>query len=134
MCDENEYKLRHTLVDVTNACPVLLHDSRRLYIACRKVVEDCGFKVSFGDANMFDEHGISLFMVLDGGSHLSLHTWPQWGYYNADLFCCRGDIDPRQVLHALVDAIGGIKLRQYTYDRDPVVREAGVVVEGYLYD
>ncbi len=41
----------------------------------------------------FDPHGVSGVVVI-AESHLTIHTWPEYGYAAVDLFTCGEDVDP----------------------------------------
>lgn len=49
-------------------------------------------------------------MVIIGESHLSIHTWPEYGYAAVDIFVCGGR-DPRRALEVLVKELKPKKVK-----------------------
>lgn len=41
----------------------------------------------------FNPHGVSGVVVI-AESHLTIHTWPEYGYAAIDVFTCGDDVDP----------------------------------------
>jgi S-adenosylmethionine decarboxylase len=55
--------------------------------------------VSFHEFNPFGISGI----VVIAESHLSIHTWPEYGYAAVDIFTCGDIIKPEVAAHYLID-------------------------------
>jgi S-adenosylmethionine decarboxylase proenzyme len=51
----------------------------------------------------FNPHGVS-GMVIISESHLSIHTWPEYGYAAVDVFTCGDVIDPTNAHEMLREA------------------------------
>ncbi|RLF15628.1 MAG: adenosylmethionine decarboxylase [Thermoprotei archaeon] len=49
-------------------------------------------------------------MVIIGESHLSIHTWPEYGYAAVDIFVCRGK-DPWKACKVIIEALKPEKVR-----------------------
>lgn len=49
----------------------------------------------------FDPQGVTGFLLLSA-SHISVHTWPEYGYVACDLFSCSGEDDSKKVVDFLV--------------------------------
>jgi S-adenosylmethionine decarboxylase proenzyme len=64
----------------------------------------------------FDPHGIS-GLVMIAESHLSIHTWPEYGYAAADIFTCGTRVDPRKAVDFL-----GEKLEARSYISQEIKR------------
>jgi S-adenosylmethionine decarboxylase proenzyme len=50
--------------------------------------------------HLFNPHGISGVVVI-AESHLSIHTWPEYGYAAVDLFTCGEEIQPENAFEHL---------------------------------
>jgi S-adenosylmethionine decarboxylase len=61
-------------------------------------------------------------MVVIAESHLSIHTWPEFGYAAVDVFTCGDRTMPHKAIQHLVDALGAKHL------------EVTEVMRGYDYD
>jgi S-adenosylmethionine decarboxylase proenzyme len=55
--------------------------------------------------HLFNPHGISGVVVI-AESHLSIHTWPEYGYAAVDLFTCGDEIEPEKAFEHLKDRLG----------------------------
>ena len=53
--------------------------------------------------HQFSPHGVTATAAL-AESHIALHTWPEFGYFAADLFFC-GKGDPYQAMRSLQKAL-----------------------------
>jgi S-adenosylmethionine decarboxylase len=56
--------------------------------------------VSFHEFNPFGVSG----MVIIAESHLSIHTWPEYGYAAVDIFTCGTVIKPQEAAAFLIEA------------------------------
>ena len=52
----------------------------------------------------FDPQGVTGFLLLSA-SHISIHTWPEYGYVACDLFSCSGAEETKNVVDYLVNNI-----------------------------
>lgn len=52
----------------------------------------------------FAPQGVSV-MILIAESHLSIHTWPEYGYAAVDIFTCGEPFDEAAVVNHLVTAV-----------------------------
>lgn len=48
----------------------------------------------------FEPHGVSGVVVISE-SHLTIHTWPEYGYAAVDVFTCGAQVDPPAAVEAL---------------------------------
>ncbi len=58
--------------------------------------------VSFHEFNPFGISG----MVVIAESHLSIHTWPEYGYAAVDIFTCGDVIKPEAAAQYLIETFG----------------------------
>ena len=52
----------------------------------------------------FDPGGVS-GLVLVSGSHISIHTWPEYGYAALDIFTCSDDFSPDEAARMLIEKL-----------------------------
>ena len=93
----------HLVVDAWEAPEDLLNDPERIR---RALIE----AISVGEATLIDlcvhqfsPHGVTATATL-AESHIAIHTWPEHGYFAADLFFC-GQGKPRQAMQLLQNAL-----------------------------
>ena len=77
-----------------------LTDADRIREIILKAVKACGATILNIDLHVFSPNGgVSGIAVLQE-SHLSIHTWPEYGYAAIDLFVC-GTINPHPAVSVL---------------------------------
>jgi len=96
---------RHVLVDVWDANPKTLNEEGVVAEALRAACLEAEAAVLHTWSHAFEPQGVTAVVGL-AESHASIHTYPEWGYYAADIFTC-GNLDPRQAMTSLVRRLGG---------------------------
>jgi len=71
----------------------------------------------------FKPHGVSGYVLL-AESHISIHTWPEYGYAAVDVFTCGEHTDPWKGLEILKERLKARKITIISIDR-------GVSIEQY---
>ncbi len=61
-----------------------------LRVVLDRIVAKSGLHVISSSFHQFEPHGVSAIYLLSE-SHLSVHTWPKYGYMVLDIFTCEGD-------------------------------------------
>lgn len=83
----------------------------------------------------FKPHGVTGFLMLST-SHISVHTWPEYGYVACDVFSCSDDTNTLKAVDALTKAVESFRKniqkikRGYTimeYLESPVYRTGKIV-------
>ena len=99
----------HLVVDAWEASEDLLNDPE----AIRRAMLEA---ISAGDATLIDlcvhqfsPHGVTATATL-AESHIAIHTWPEHGYFAADLFFC-GRGKPERAMEVLQTALKAKKVR-----------------------
>jgi len=96
---------RHVLVDSWGAEPSLLDDKKEVLAALYDACVEAGATVLHSWYHSFEPQGVTVLIGL-AESHASIHTYPEHGFYSADMFTC-GDLDPRRAMATLVRKLGG---------------------------
>ena len=94
----------HVLVDAWRCPAVYLDDAARVERVLRAAISAGGATMIELCVHEFSPHGVTATATL-AESHISIHTWPEQGYFAADLFFC-GALDPRKGVPALVEGLG----------------------------
>jgi S-adenosylmethionine decarboxylase proenzyme len=63
-----------------------------------------GAKVVASAFHTFNPHGVSGVIVI-AESHLSIHTWPEYGYAAVDIFTCGDIVNPWKAFEFLKDSL-----------------------------
>jgi len=89
------------LVELRDCDPEILKDLSRVkeaMVSAAKEAKATIIDVSFHEFNPFGISG----MVVIAESHLSIHTWPEYGYAAVDIFTCGDVIKPEVAAHYLI--------------------------------
>ncbi len=95
---------RHILVEFYGCDVSLLNKASAL----KEVMEDAARAARATVVNsfihQFSPYGVSGVVVI-AESHLTIHTWPEYGYAAVDLFTCGEDIDPWKCYYYLEEKL-----------------------------
>ena len=83
----------HFLLDVAGAPFATLDDPILIETLLVDAVKRMGAKVLGIHIHRLSPQGVSGVVVISE-SHLTIHTWPEYGYAAVDLFTCGEEIDP----------------------------------------
>jgi S-adenosylmethionine decarboxylase len=93
----------HYLLELRGCNPTVINDLpevRRILIEAAKQAKATVLDARF---HQFSPQGVSGVVVV-GESHLSIHTWPEYGYASADIYTC-GHTDPLRAAFYIVEAL-----------------------------
>lgn len=109
----------HLVVDAWQSPGDLLNDPERIR---RALIE----AITAGEATLIDlcvhqfsPHGVTATATL-AESHIAIHTWPEHGYFAADLFFC-GSGNPHRAIEVLQNALEAkqVKMTEIKRGFDP---------------
>ncbi len=84
---------KHLLLELRDCNREVLDDLSFLQNTLVSTAQEAGATVVGKHFHRFAPQGVS-GAVLIAESHLSLHTWPEYGYAAVDIFTCGENIDP----------------------------------------
>lgn len=90
----------HLLVELRDCNPKIIKDLAKVknaLVSAAKEAKATIIDISFHEFNPFGISG----MVIIAESHLSIHTWPEYGYAAVDIFTC-GDLIKPEVAASLL--------------------------------
>ena len=93
---------KHLLVELKDCDPEILKSLEKVkntMVAAAKKAKATIIDVSFHEFNPFGISG----MVVIAESHLSIHTWPEYGYAAVDVFTCGDIIKPEAAAQFLIE-------------------------------
>jgi S-adenosylmethionine decarboxylase proenzyme len=70
-----------------------------------KAAIDCGAVVLGNSFHHFSPQGVSGVVVI-AESHISIHTWPEYGYAAVDVFTCGTTVNPEKAAEVLIERLG----------------------------
>ncbi len=96
---------RHLLVELSGCDRSLLNDQEKLREHMCEAVRCSGATIVETVFHRYNPHGVSGVIVI-AESHISLHTWPEYGYAAVDFFTCGDAVDPYKAHDYLKDKLG----------------------------
>ena len=109
---------RHVLAEFNGIDPALLDDEAALRAALTQALVTAGAQVRHIVAETFVPQGVTVLALL-AQSHASIHTWPEHGSAQADVFTCGETADPVRAVELLSTALGAKDLQWQVVDRGP---------------
>ena len=95
---------RHLLVELQDCNRESLNDLNFIRDAMVQAAVDCGALVLGESFHRFSPQGVSGVVVI-AESHLSIHTWPEYGYAALDIFTCGTDVQPDKAAEVMVEKL-----------------------------
>jgi S-adenosylmethionine decarboxylase proenzyme len=96
---------RHLLIELHDCNKEALNDLGFLRDAMLAAAVDCGATVMGESFHHFSPQGVSGVVVI-AESHLSIHTWPEYGYAAVDVFTCGTSVEPEKAVGVLLEKLG----------------------------
>ena len=96
---------RHLLVELNDCNREVLNDLGLLRDAMLTAAIECGAVILGDSFHRFSPQGVSGVVVI-AESHLSVHTWPEYGYAAVDVFTCGTTVDPMKAAEVLIERLG----------------------------
>ncbi|MDD3839483.1 MAG: adenosylmethionine decarboxylase [Clostridia bacterium] len=84
---------RHILVEFYNCDKEILNDREMIEQYMNQAALQAKATIVKSVFHMFNPWGISGAVIIQE-SHLTIHTWPEYGYAAVDLFTCGDEVDP----------------------------------------
>lgn len=90
---------KHIIAEVYFEDPNILNDDKRLVKAMEEASVKGGMTVITSSSHKFTPHGATAIVMLSE-SHVSIHTWPEYGYAALDIYTCGKN--PERVYEELI--------------------------------
>ena len=108
----------HVLLDINNIRPELLYAQDFIEHAMVSAARKANATILHSYFHHFGGQWGVTGVVAVSESHLSIHTWPEWGYASVDIYLCRG-MDPRICAKYLVEIF-----ESTSYNMNVITRKA----------
>ncbi|MFN4218416.1 MAG: adenosylmethionine decarboxylase [Candidatus Bipolaricaulia bacterium] len=113
---------RHLIVEVWDADPRLLDDVKALEQLLLNAARAAKATVVQSVFHRFSPYGVS-GVVMIAESHLTIHTWPEYGYAAIDIFTCGSKMDLDAAVAVIRERLGG-RMIQLEFSRGIGARQA----------
>lgn len=105
----------HVLADISGSPSPLLNDGQGLEDLLARAAQAVGATVLSRHHHAFAPQGVTAVIVL-AESHVSIHTWPEWGGATLDAYTC-GPADPERLVEIIIDGLAPANVRRATVPR-----------------
>jgi S-adenosylmethionine decarboxylase len=95
---------RHLVVEYSDCDKRRLDDLRYLEDAMKEAVRRSGATIVRSVFHRYNPQGVSGVIVI-AESHISIHTWPEYGYAAVDFFTCGESVDPHLAHKYMLEAL-----------------------------
>ena len=92
---------KHVLLELKECNPQLLDNVDHVRQALLLAAENVGAHVVGETFHQFSPQGVTGILSI-AESHISIHTWPEYGYAAADIFTCGSSFQPRDAADILI--------------------------------
>ncbi len=106
----------HLLADFHGVDAARLQDGESLDAMLRKAALGAGAHILFSHLHAFGEGAGVTGVVLLAESHISIHTWPEYGFAAVDIFMC-GSAQPQLALSIIEAALQARSFELRTIER-----------------
>ena len=90
----------HLLLELKECNPTLLNDLDFIRQTMLQTAQDVGATIVGESFHRFSPQGVTGILAI-AESHISIHTWPEYGYAAADIFACGPSFQPREAAEIL---------------------------------
>jgi spermidine synthase len=105
----------HVLADISGSTSPLLNDGQGLEELLAHAAQSAGATVLSRHHHAFAPHGVTAVVVL-AESHVSIHTWPEWGGATLDAYTC-GPADSERLVDIIIEGLAPDNVRRATVPR-----------------
>ncbi len=90
----------HIILELFDCDKDILNDRKKIEEIMLEATREAGAKIVSYTFHKFNPHGVSGVVVI-AESHLSIHTWPEYGYAAVDVYTCGEDVFPQRAVKYL---------------------------------
>jgi S-adenosylmethionine decarboxylase len=95
----------HYIAEASGCNPKIIGSIDKVQQILVKAAEVAGAQVWSISFSRFPPNGVSGVVVISE-SHISTHTWPEYGYVALDIYTCGKHVDPEKAVVFAVEAFG----------------------------
>jgi len=96
---------RHYIAEASGCDPKIIGSIEKVQQILVKAAEVAGATVWSISFSRFPPNGVSGVVGISE-SHISTHTWPEYGYVALDIYTCGKHVDPEKAVVFAVEAFG----------------------------
>ena len=94
----------HVVIDLFGCDPYQINSIKFWRGALTDAADSAGMEILHEHFHQFEPQGMTGFLMLST-SHISVHTWPEYGYAACDVFSCSDDGNTLKAVDSLIKAV-----------------------------
>ncbi len=116
---------KHVIAEFYGIKSELIADVARVENFMNKSAQESNFTIISSHFHQFEPHGVTGVIIISE-SHMTIHTWPEYGYAAIDVFTCGEKVDP-------IDAITNLSkyFKPTKTDVNVSIRGISGIIENY---
>ena len=95
----------HLLIEMQECSPILLDNIDYVRNAMLSAARETGVTILGDKFHKLSPQGVTGVIAI-AESHLTVHTWPEYGFAAADVFTCGSSFDPHIAASVLIRELG----------------------------
>ncbi len=117
----------HLLLDLRECDEELLDNINYIEEAMVGAAAEAGATIVGQTFHKFDPRGVTGVVAI-AESHLSIHTWPEYGYAALDIFTCGTAFEPHKAAQLIIERIRCVRPSITEVKRGPLLEATPAVV------
>jgi len=110
---------KHSICEVYNADPGILDDLDMIREILRDAARAAGATIRGEVYEKFEPQGVSVVLLLSE-SHISIHTYPEYGYAAVDCFTCGRHCNPIAACNHIISRLGDSCIANIVHIKRPI--------------
>ncbi len=107
---------RHLIAEFYDCDKVILDDVDGIETGMKNAAYSTGATIVNSSFHRFLPYGVSGVVVISE-SHLTIHTWPEYGYAALDFFTCGDQVDPWKAFEYMKKALKAKRVHVVEHER-----------------
>lgn len=84
---------KHILIEYFNCDKAIMEDNKRIEELMNEAARVADATIVDSVFHHFNPYGVSGAVIISE-SHLTIHTWPEYGYASVDIYTCGDEVNP----------------------------------------
>ena len=117
----------HLLIELADCDNELLDNIHYIREAMVGAADQAGATIVGQSFHKFDPRGVTGIIAI-AESHLSIHTWPEYGYAAVDIFTCGTSFEPHKAAQLIVERLHCAQPEITEFKRGPLSQTTAAAI------
>lgn len=106
---------KHLLIELFDCLPSALDDPKQVQASLESAAEAAQVNIVQSFFHQFSPQGVTGVVIIEE-SHLSIHTWPEYGYASIDFYTC-GEAEPEAAIAVVCNSFAAKRIEAMMINR-----------------